>query len=170
LHRVLDKRLAEVEYLAGEEYSMADIINFPWIRNPDRRNVDLADYPNVKRWHDAVAARPAVQRGVEVLSDKKKLGPMTEEDGKSRSGRQNSWRVGHLQWKWRTRIPYCSVWVHDFPWRFGRGNLLLAPELGRSPVRCDGTRRTPQLRGLCRPAFAARGWLTQHETAIFWPN
>jgi hypothetical protein len=54
---------------------MADIINFPWIRNPDRRNVDLADYPNVKRWHDAVAARPAVQRGVEVLSDKKKLGP-----------------------------------------------------------------------------------------------
>jgi hypothetical protein len=102
LHRVLDKRLVEVEYLAGEDYSMADIINFPWIRNPDRRNIDLADYPNVKRWHDAVAARPAVQRGVEVLSDKKQLGPMTEEEGKSRSGRQNSWRVGHLQWKWRT--------------------------------------------------------------------
>ena len=59
---------------------MADIINFPWIRNPDRRGIDLADYPNVKRWHDAVAARPAVQRGVEVLAEKKKLGPMTEEE------------------------------------------------------------------------------------------
>jgi GST-like protein len=80
LHRVLDKRLGEAEYLAGAEYSMADIINFPWIRNPERRNIDLADYPNVKRWHDVVAARPAVQRGVEVLSDKKRPGPMTEEE------------------------------------------------------------------------------------------
>jgi GST-like protein len=80
LHRVLEKRLAQAEYLAGEEYSLADIINFPWIRNPDRRDINLADYPNVKRWHDAVAARPAVQRGVEVLAEKKKLGPMTEEE------------------------------------------------------------------------------------------
>ena len=64
LHRVLDKRLAEVAWLAGDEYSMADIITFPWIRNPERRNIDLANYPNVKRWHDAMAARPAVQRGV----------------------------------------------------------------------------------------------------------
>jgi GST-like protein len=80
LHRVLEKRLAQAEYLAGEEYSLADIINFPWIRNPDRRDINLADYPNVKRWHDAVAARPAVQRGVEVLAEKKKLGPMTEDE------------------------------------------------------------------------------------------
>jgi GST-like protein len=80
LHRVLEKRLAQAEFLAGEEYSLADIINFPWIRNPDRRDINLADYPNVKRWHDAVAARPAVQRGVEVLAEKKKLGPMTEDE------------------------------------------------------------------------------------------
>ena len=59
---------------------MADIINFPWIRNPDRRNIDLADYPNVKRWHDAVAARPAVQRGVEVLSENQRKGQMTDEE------------------------------------------------------------------------------------------
>ncbi len=58
LHRVLDKRLAEVTWLAGDEYSMADIITFPWIRNPERRNIDLATYPNVKRWHDA-DGRPA---------------------------------------------------------------------------------------------------------------
>ncbi len=77
LHRVLDKRLAAAEYLAGAEYSMADIINFPWIRNPERRHIDLAEYPNVKRWHDVVAARPAVQRGVEVLSECKRPGHIT---------------------------------------------------------------------------------------------
>jgi GST-like protein len=80
LHRVLDKRLAESEYLAGPDYSMADIINFPWIRNPDRRNIDLANYPSVKRWHDAVAVRPAVKRGVEVLSENQRRNPMTEEE------------------------------------------------------------------------------------------
>jgi GSH-dependent disulfide-bond oxidoreductase len=78
LHRVLDKRLAQAEYLAGSEYSMADVINFPWIRNPERRNIDLGFYPNLKRWHDTVAARPAVQRGVEVLADKKKTGVVTD--------------------------------------------------------------------------------------------
>ena len=78
LHRVLDKRLSEVEWLAGDEYSLADIITFPWIRNPDRRKIDLATYPNVKRWHDAVAARPAVQRGVAVLAENQRVGPMTD--------------------------------------------------------------------------------------------
>jgi GST-like protein len=80
LHRVLEKRLGESEYLAGPDYTMADIINFPWIRNPDRRNVNLSDYPNVKRWHDAVAARPAVQRGVEVLSQNQRRGQMHDEE------------------------------------------------------------------------------------------
>jgi len=77
---VLDKRLSEVTWLAGGEYSMADIITFPWIRNPDRRGIDLADYPNVKRWHDAIAARPAVQRGVAVLADHQRKGQMTDKE------------------------------------------------------------------------------------------
>jgi GST-like protein len=80
LHRVVDKRLAESDYLAGPDYTMADIINFPWIRNPDRRNIDLDLYPNVKRWHDAIAARPAVQRGVAVLSDKQRRGAITDRE------------------------------------------------------------------------------------------
>ena len=63
LHRVLEKRLSEAEYLAGADYSIADIATFPWLRFPERRNIDLAEYPSVKRWHDAIAARPAVQRG-----------------------------------------------------------------------------------------------------------
>src|SRR5690349_14635396 len=63
LHRVLEHRLTEAAYLAGDEYSIADIATFPWIRNPDRRGINLDDYPALKRWHDAIAARPAVQRG-----------------------------------------------------------------------------------------------------------
>jgi GSH-dependent disulfide-bond oxidoreductase len=80
LHRVLDKRLGQVEWLAGSEYSMADIITFPWIRNPDRRNINLAEYPNVKRWHDVIAARPAVQRGVSVLAEKQRKGQITDKE------------------------------------------------------------------------------------------
>jgi GST-like protein len=79
LHRVLDKRLGEAVYLAGSDYSMADIMLFPWIRNPERRAIDLADYPNILRWHDEIAARPAVQRGLEVLAAKKRASPMTDE-------------------------------------------------------------------------------------------
>ena len=78
LHRVLEKRLGESEYLAGPDYSVADIATFPWVRNPDRRGIDLADYPAVKRWHDAIAARPAVQRGVAVLAENQRKGPMTD--------------------------------------------------------------------------------------------
>ena len=78
LHRVLEHRLAESHWLAGDEYSMADIITFPWIRNPELRHVSLDEYPHVKRWHDAMAERPAVQRGVAVLADKKRKGQMTD--------------------------------------------------------------------------------------------
>ena len=78
LHRVLEHRLAESHWLAGDEYSMADIITFPWIRGAERRNIDLADYPSVKRWHDEMAARPAVQRGLAVLADRAWRGPTTD--------------------------------------------------------------------------------------------
>ena len=78
LHRVLEHRLAEAAYLAGAEYSIADIATFPWVRQPDRRGIDLADYPSVKRWHDAIAARPAVERGVAVLADRQRPGSMTD--------------------------------------------------------------------------------------------
>ena len=78
LHRVLDKRLGEAAYLAGDAYTMADVINFPWIRNPERRGIDFAAYPNVKRWHDAIAARPAVQRGCAVLAEHQRKGTMTD--------------------------------------------------------------------------------------------
>ena len=78
LHRVLEKRLSEAEYLAGADYSIADIATFPWLRFPERRNIDLAQFPSVKRWHDAIAARPAVQRGVQVLADRQRRGAITD--------------------------------------------------------------------------------------------
>ncbi len=80
LHRVLNKRLSESEYLAGPDYTIADVATFPWVRNPDRRGIDLAEFPAVKRWHDAIAARPAVQRGVQVLAENQRRGPMSERE------------------------------------------------------------------------------------------
>ena len=81
LYGVLDRRLAEAPYLAGE-YGVADIATFPWTRSHERQGVDLAGYPNVKRWFDAIAARPAVQRGVQVLADRRK--PVAQLDEKAR--------------------------------------------------------------------------------------
>jgi GST-like protein len=65
LYGVLDKRLGAAEYLAGE-YSIADIATYPWVARYDWHKTELGDFPNVKRWYDAISARPAVQRGMSV--------------------------------------------------------------------------------------------------------
>jgi GST-like protein len=64
LYGVLDRRLADREFLAGD-YSIADMASFPWVRPYKNPGQDLEDFPNLKRWFDAIAARPAVIRGVE---------------------------------------------------------------------------------------------------------
>ena len=65
LYGVLDKRLAEAEHLAGE-YSIADIASYPWVARHEWHQIELGDFPNVRRWYDAIGARPAVQRGMKV--------------------------------------------------------------------------------------------------------
>jgi GST-like protein len=65
LYGVLDKRLGEVAFLA-DEYSIADIATFPWIARHEWHKVDLAEFPNVKRWYDTINRRPAVVRGMAV--------------------------------------------------------------------------------------------------------
>jgi GST-like protein len=65
LYGVLDKRLGEAEYLAGD-YSIADIACYPWVARHEWHQVDLADFANVRRWYDTIGARPAVQRGMKV--------------------------------------------------------------------------------------------------------
>ncbi|MCC7282309.1 MAG: glutathione S-transferase N-terminal domain-containing protein [Acetobacteraceae bacterium] len=87
LYRVLDKRLGEAEWLAGAEYSIADIITYPWLRFPERRGVDLADYPNVKRWFEILEARPAVQRGCAVLAANVRQGEITDKEREVLFGR-----------------------------------------------------------------------------------
>ena len=69
LYGVLDGRLADREWLAGEMYTIADIACFPWIRPYENQGQSLGDYPHLKRWFDAIAERPAVERGVAVLAD-----------------------------------------------------------------------------------------------------
>jgi GST-like protein len=65
LYNVLDKELGRRPYLAGE-YSIADIATYPWVWRHEVHQVKLEEFPNVKRWFDAIAARPAVQRGMAV--------------------------------------------------------------------------------------------------------
>jgi GSH-dependent disulfide-bond oxidoreductase len=68
LYGVMDKRLANSTYIAGPEYGVADIAVFPWLRSWKNQGIAWADYPYLKGWFDEIAARPAVQRGVEVLA------------------------------------------------------------------------------------------------------
>lgn len=62
LYGVLDKRLAEHGYLAGD-YGIADMATWPWISRYEWQRMDLDDYPHIKRWYGEIADRPAVQRG-----------------------------------------------------------------------------------------------------------
>ena len=71
LYGVIDRRLADREYLAGD-YSIADIATFPWIRPYRWQGQELDTYPNLKRWFDAIKVRPAVQEGLAVMSETKK--------------------------------------------------------------------------------------------------
>ena len=69
LYGVMDKRLAKSKYIAGAEYTIADIAIFPWLRSWKNQGIDWVDYPHLKGWFDEIAARPAVQRGVETLAE-----------------------------------------------------------------------------------------------------
>ncbi len=65
LYAVLNKRLGEAEFLAGD-YSIADIATYPWVGRYDWHQVNLEEFPNVHRWFKVIGSRPAVQRGMEV--------------------------------------------------------------------------------------------------------
>ncbi|MFM8898735.1 MAG: glutathione binding-like protein [Burkholderiales bacterium] len=75
LYGVMNKQLSKQKYMAGSEYSIADIAVFPWLRSWKNQGIAWNDYPHLKGWFDEIAARPAVQRGVQVLADLRK--PLT---------------------------------------------------------------------------------------------
>jgi GST-like protein len=77
LYGVMDKRLANVPYFAGDEYTIADIAVYPWTRSYANQGVDINEYPNFKRWFETIEARPAVQRGIKVLADRRR--PITDD-------------------------------------------------------------------------------------------
>lgn len=66
LYGVLDRRLSEAPYLAGDDYTIADIANLPWLLPYVGKGIDLAEYPHVARWMDVLKARPAVARGLTI--------------------------------------------------------------------------------------------------------
>ncbi len=66
LYGVLDRRLSQSKYLAGDEYSIADIANLPWLLGHDRLGIDIAEYPHVGRWMAELKARPAVHKGLQI--------------------------------------------------------------------------------------------------------
>ena len=77
LYGVMNRQLARSKYIAGPDYSIADIAIFPWLRSWRNQGIDWNDHPHLKGWFDEIAARPAVMRGVEVLADLRK--PVTDD-------------------------------------------------------------------------------------------
>lgn len=77
LYGVIDKQLSQHRFLTGNEYTIADIATFPWLRSWKNQGVELSDFPNLQAWFDLIAERPAVKRGVEVLAGARK--PLTDD-------------------------------------------------------------------------------------------
>ena len=85
LYGVVEKRLKESKYLACDEYTIADMATVPWLRAPERQGVNIDEYPMLKKWRDAILERPAVQRAVQVLADRRRP-TMTDEQRKNLFG------------------------------------------------------------------------------------
>lgn len=70
LYSVMERRLAQEKYFSGEDYSIADIAIYPWLRAYKWQGQNLQDWPNIQRWYSDIRARPAVQKGLAVLAEK----------------------------------------------------------------------------------------------------
>jgi len=72
LYGVVERRLKESDYLACEEYTIADMATVPWLRFPERQGVNIDEYPALRKWRDAILARPAVRKALRVLADRRR--------------------------------------------------------------------------------------------------
>ena len=79
LYGVMDRRLADNAYLAGAEYSIADIACWPWVRPHRRQGQHLAEFPALGRWFEEIRARPAVERGMMLLNEHRGSRELTPE-------------------------------------------------------------------------------------------
>ncbi len=78
IYGVIDQRLATSKYLGGDEYSIADMATFPWLRSHERQGQDLNDTPHLKKWFEEMAARPAVAEAVTMLTDLREDRPIND--------------------------------------------------------------------------------------------
>ena len=78
LYRIMDKRLAEVPYLA-DDYSIADMAVYPWIEVRWLHEIDIDDYPNVHRWYQQIESREPVKRAMSLLKEHEVIGDPTDE-------------------------------------------------------------------------------------------
>jgi GST-like protein len=78
IYSVIDRRVRDVPYLAGE-YSIADIATYPWLKLHKLQGQNLEDFPNLRRWYEAIEARPAVRKGMAVMADGPTLQPNDKE-------------------------------------------------------------------------------------------
>ena len=78
LTHVLDKQLAQSKFVSCNEYTIADMAIFPWMRNAESRGIDMSQYPNAKRWFDAINIRPAVVRALKTLADESNSNPVDD--------------------------------------------------------------------------------------------
>ncbi|MEY3951629.1 MAG: hypothetical protein RL320_431 [Pseudomonadota bacterium] len=81
LYGVLNRQLEAHEYLAADQYTIADIAAWPWVASYANQGIDLAKFPSVQRWFNSIEARPAVQRGVALFADLRK--PLTNAPAKN---------------------------------------------------------------------------------------
>ena len=93
LYRVLDNRLAGRDFIAGD-YSIADMACYPWTVSHEGQGIDLADYPNVQRWYDAISARPATERAYARAKEINTESTMSEEAKKVLFGQTAPSRPG----------------------------------------------------------------------------
>jgi GST-like protein len=84
LYEVLEKRLGQVPYLGGQDYSIADIATFPWTRNHDAQGVKWDGNPNLARWFSAISERPAVKAAIAKVSAIKSNRDTASDDQKDR--------------------------------------------------------------------------------------
>jgi GST-like protein len=75
LYGVVEKQLEKNEWVAGGEYTIADMSIMPWLRFPERQGVNIDAYPGLKKWRDRIAGRPAVKKALEVLAERRRATP-----------------------------------------------------------------------------------------------
>jgi GST-like protein len=87
LYRVIDRRLAETTFIAGDEYTIADMAIFPWLRSHENQGQSLDDYPSLKRWYEGMEARPAIRRALDVGNElRRSLSDIDQETRKTLFG------------------------------------------------------------------------------------